>query len=235
MREEANGGHRGSVPLNEQIRDAGKAVFEYLAVHDPVSVRADLIIGFGHFDPAIPRRCSELFVAGVASRILFTGGVGAGSADLDMPEARFFRETARAHYPQIPDSAFLLEQSSTNTGENVTFSLAMLAAHEPLLRPGHELRSAVIVANPYRQRRVWLTCRKQMGDVGLHNAPPVSSFEQQAELFRAKGQDITGLLVGEVERLVRYGELGYMIACLPPPEIEKACVVLGRASGMGHG
>ena len=72
--------------------DDAKTCFEYLYVCDASLEPADLIIGFGHFDPKIPRRCCELYVQGYAPRILYTGGIGAGSADIGMAEAIYFRE-----------------------------------------------------------------------------------------------------------------------------------------------
>jgi hypothetical protein len=35
-----------------------------------------VIVGFGHFDLRIARTCGDLWQQGLASRILFTGGVG---------------------------------------------------------------------------------------------------------------------------------------------------------------
>ena len=40
-----------------------------------VIVEADVIIGFGHFDLAIPEHCLKLYREGCAGRIIFTGGV----------------------------------------------------------------------------------------------------------------------------------------------------------------
>ncbi len=210
--------------VTEGRREAAEVVFDYLFLRDgPPRKRCDLIIGFGHFDPAIPRHCCDLYMAGLAPRILFTGGVGAGSADLSVPEAHFFYDTARAYCPRIPHDAYVLEGDSTNTGENVQFSLARLAKLESPMRPGRELRSAILVASPYRQRRVWLTCRRHMPRVRFHNAPPPSSWARERGKFRVQGQEITDLVRGEVQRLVRYGCRGYIVQCIVPSEVLTAC------------
>lgn len=183
---------------------AAHLLFEFLSPSDQAPDTADLIIGFGHWDARIPRRCCDLFDAGIAPRLLFTGGRGAGTADITGTEAEFFREQARYWAPHIPDSAFLLERQSTNTGENVQNAVALLASLHPPLRVGQGLTRLVIVATPYRQRRVWLTCRKLLPDVALFNLPPASEYEEDAALFRTKGQDLSAWLPGEVERLTRY-------------------------------
>jgi uncharacterized SAM-binding protein YcdF (DUF218 family) len=201
---------------------AARLVFEFLDLSDDAPDAADLIIGFGHWDPRIPRRCCDLFDAGVAPRILFTGGRGAGTADLPGTEAAFFREEARRHAPGIPDSAFLLESQSTNTGENVRHAIdALAAARLPL--GGEGLRRVILVATPYRQRRVWLTCRKLLPDVAFFNLPPPTRYEQDVALFGAKGQDLTGYLAGEVERLGKYADLGYVERSPVPVDVVEAC------------
>jgi hypothetical protein len=205
---------------------AARTVYEYLAVRDPLPERADCVIGFGHFDPAIAARCCELYLAGQAGLVAFTGGNGAGSADLDCPEAEFFRRTARERFPSLPDAAFVLETRSTNTGENVAMLAEVLAARAPALRFGAEMRSAVLVASPYRQRRVWLTCRLRLPGVRLHNAPPESTLEGQQALFASKGQDLLELLVGEVDRLVRYSPAGFIAQETVPESVLDARRVL---------
>jgi hypothetical protein len=195
------------------------AVFRYLAVREEKLEPADLIIGFGHFDPKIPRRCCELFNRRLAPRILFTGGVGAGSADIGTTEAEFFMEIARQDAPSIPDSAIFIEQNSTNTGENLAMSREVLANLETPLRFGHELRRVILVANAYRQRRVYLSARRRLEGVALQNAPPITSYEEEHRLFDAKGESLDLHLCGEVERIQRYPARGYMAYAALPMDV----------------
>lgn len=175
------------------------------------SVSEPLIVGFGHFDPKIPATCGALWRAGWAPRILFTGGAGAGSADLDQPEARYFRNLLRRDYPEIPEDGVLLETTSTHTGENVLNSAALLRQTSPDHSFDRGLDRVVLVANAYRQRRVWLTCRRHLSpDIRLINVPPDTTFEAESTLFAEKGEDFVKLLIGEIDRILRYGELGYI-------------------------
>jgi uncharacterized SAM-binding protein YcdF (DUF218 family) len=202
---------------------AARLVFDYLRVSDDEPASADLIVGFGHWDPRIPARCCALYERGLAPRIVFAGGRGAGTADIAGSEAEFFREEARRRAPGIPDTAFVLETTSTNTGENVRNALAALASAQPPIRLHAGLGRVVLVATPYRQRRVWLTCRKLLPAVALFNLPPRATYDEDAVLFEAKGERLASWLPGEVERLTRYADLGFIERTAVPTEILEAC------------
>lgn len=195
-----------------------EALFDYLAVRDGLE-RADIIIGFGHFDSKIPCHCCELYSGGYAPKILFTGGIGGGTADLGKPEGIYFAEEARRLDPTIPDDAIIVESASTNTSENILNSIGMLRRASPASNFDQGIGTAIIVANAYRQRRVWLACRKKLPSIRFVNSPPETTFECELEMFSQKGQDLTKLLVGEIERIVRYGDLGYIERELVPEEV----------------
>ena len=198
-----------------------ETLFRYLAISDAPQ-RADMIIGFGHFDMEIPRQCGRLYQADYARRILLTGGVGAGTADLKQPEGLAFRDALRACFPGIPDAHVMVESESANTGENVAFSAALLRGADPSFCFEHGIKSVLAVASPYRQRRVMLTINRLYPRIRVINCPPESSFEQQRALFADKGQNLTALLVGEAERLARYAQLGYIRSAPLPPSIAEA-------------
>lgn len=200
-------------------------LFRYLYVKD-VPLKADLIIGFGHFDMEIPRQCGRLYEAGFAPRLLLTGGVGAGSANLGQPEGMAFFEVLQREFPDIPEADIVVESRSTNTTENITFSDAALRAADGDFCFGKGIRSVLAVASPYRQRRVALTMQKLYPDIMVINTPPTSTFVAQRALFALKGQDLVPLLAGEVERLEKYAALGYIAEEPLPPEIREAYAVL---------
>jgi uncharacterized SAM-binding protein YcdF (DUF218 family) len=215
-----------------QDAHAARLVFDFLSVRDPLPSDADLVVGFGHFDRRVPQACCDAWRTladghqGPPLRILFAGGRGAGTADIEGSEADFFLRAAREYAPEIPPSAFLLETTSTNTSENVLNALEVLEAAEPALRLGAGLRRVVLVATPYRQRRVWLTCRKRLPGVLLVNSPPASGYAGDLVVFRAKGQDLAAFLPGEVERITTYADLGYLERSEVPAAVAAACRTL---------
>jgi len=190
-------------------------VFDYLAARDALPAAAcDAVIGFGAFDLKLPRFCGELYVAGHARRIIFTGGVGAGTADLGQPEAdAWCAELLRTH-PAIPRDHIILENRSTNTGENVRFTTELLARQHPALTLGHGIKTVLVVAAPSRLRRVRLTLQQLQPRLHILGQHPGSSFAEELALYASKGLDFVAHLTGELDRIVDYAARGWI---LPEP------------------
>ncbi len=207
---------------------AAREIFDYLCLRSPGAPRGDVAIGFGHFDLRIPRVCGDLFRGGRVGRVIFTGGVGGGTADLGQPEARAFLGALRRSHPGLPEAAIFVEDASTNTSENVRFTARGLEVAWPDFRFGDGIRSAVLVASPYRMRRVMLTCKKLIPAVECVCFPPETTFEEEGRLFSGKGQDLEVLLAGEIDRIVDYGARGYIEVEAVPDGILRARGMLGR-------
>ncbi len=205
--------------MNRQRHDVTQTLFDYLALRDSGVGPADLIIGFGHFDLKIPRQCGALWRAGRAPRILFTGGVGAGTAGLGQPEALCFRDEVLRHFPEIPESAILVEPVSRHTGENVEKSTVLLKAVSPEACFDRGIRHVILVATAARQRRVWLTCTQHWPHLSLTNLPPRATHAQDLALFAENGRDLDALLLGEMERLLTYPALGHIAQPDIPQEV----------------
>jgi len=188
-------------------------VYDYLATRSDTELKsADLIVGFGHFDLRIARYCGELWQAGLAPRILFIGGVGAGSADLGKPEAEAFADELFRLIPDFSRDQLMIESSSTNTSENVRFSLAQINEE------GWTVTSAILVATPFRQRRVNQTWTK-VAATPFQSAPPPSDLATDAKVFAAKGEELWAQLPGEIERLQTYPARGWIEDVPIPPKV----------------
>jgi hypothetical protein len=204
-------------------------LFGYLAEAVPITANpADAVVGFGHFDLRIADTCARLFAEGRARRILLTGGVGAGTADLGRPEAQVLGERVRRQLPALGEEELICEDRSANTGENVRFLQALLAARGLAL--GGALRDVILVATPARMRRVRLTWRRWVPEGGVGCHPPPSDAATDDALFRAKGLDYGAQLAGEVERIVDYAARGWIAKEAVPPEVLDGCARLRRGS-----
>lgn len=209
------------------VNEAAQRLHAYLAVRDPLpEAPADAAIGFGHFDLGIPRRCAELVRAGRANRIIFTGGVGAGSGNFTRPEAVEFVEELRRAAPETIPAIACIEEKSTNTGENVLFTREKLAQQCPDLVPGRGLRSLLVVATPARQRRTALTLQRHWPEVQLVNAPPLASFDEMAALYAQMREDWHAQLTGEIDRLLAYPAKGFIPPVEVPEEVLEAAGIL---------
>jgi uncharacterized SAM-binding protein YcdF (DUF218 family) len=199
-----------------------RCLHEWLAIQDPLpSIAVDAVIGFGHFDLGIPRRCLELLDQGLAKHILFTGGIGGGTADLGEPEAEAFLRLVRKEAPQHADRV-IVESRSTNTAENIRFTEALLQRDHPSLAFGQGIRSVLLVATPCRQRRVWQTWLKLQPSVTACNAPPAASLEEITDLYAAKSQSILDQMLGEYQRIRDYPTKGWIAHHPIPQEIRSA-------------
>jgi len=218
-----------ATPTPEVIA-AARRVLAHLAATDPApEIPCDAIMGFGVFDLRLPVFCGELYTRGLAPRIIFTGGVGAGSGRLDRPEADAWQAALRDRYPDIPDAHVILENRSTNTAENIAFTADLLARAHPDLAFGRGLRRLIVVASPSRLRRVALTLRHARPDLLVVRQLPPVSLEAEWAAYGLQGIDYLAHLTGELDRLGSYPARGWIAAEPLPPEIAAAHTILSAA------
>ena len=215
------------MPGAEPRLHAAARALAYLAETDPAPLSpVDAIIGFGVFDLGLPRFCGDLHRAGAAPRIIFTGGIGAGTGSLGGPEADAWRHALRRSHPEIPDAAVIVENRSTNTAENIALTAALLARDFPALTLGGGIRRAIIVASPSRLRRVLLTMRQLQPGVQCVRQLPPFTLEGETALYTANGVDYHAHLAGELDRLIDYPRRGWIAGEPLPPEIAAAHAAL---------
>jgi uncharacterized SAM-binding protein YcdF (DUF218 family) len=196
-------------------------IFNFLYLKDDLE-QAEMVVGFGHFDLKIPRTCGQLYIEGYANKIVFTGGIGAGTADLNEREALVFEKELKKIYPQIPTDDLLIEEQSTHTGENINFSNLLITERWPELAFDKFEGKVIITANAYRQRRVYLTMKKVYPHINVINYPPETGFYEELRLFESKGQDMVALLLEELWRFKDYPPKGLMLKDTIPKEIKDA-------------
>lgn len=203
-------------------------VHAWLACAEPPPAQsADVALGLGHFDRAIPRLCAEFVLAGRARWIVFSGGAGAGSGDFRQPEALEFRDEVRRHWPAAAERIVLLETRSTNTGENLAFTTTALADARPDLFPGSGLRRAIVVATPCRLRRALATVRRHWPEVRCVGACPARALADEEAMYARHGLELRAQVVGEIERLVAYPARGFITPVEVPADILAAARQLG--------
>lgn len=203
-------------------------VYTWLAQADALPAEpADVVLGLGHFDRAIPRLCAELVQAGRARWMVFAGGFGAGSGDFRQPEALEFRDEVRRGWPELEERIALLETRSTNTGENLAFTTIALADARPDLFPGSGMRTAIVVATPCRLRRALATVRRHWPEVRIAGLRPERTLAEEEALYARHGLTLRAQAAGEIERLVEYPARGFIAPVEVPAEIVAAARQLG--------
>ncbi len=193
---------------NEIMRDA-KALYDFLSEARPAPEKADIILTAGSHDVRVADYAAKLFKAGRARLIVCSGGLGKMTEGVwDQPEAVVFANRCMAL--GVPEGSIVIEKASTNTGENFSLSKALLNRLQIYPKTG------IIVCKPYMAKRAWATGTKQWPEVRWNVETPKLSFEEYLEIGTLPEQEIS-LMVGDIQRLRVYDELGYQ-APVPVPD-----------------
>ena len=200
---------------SEISRDA-KLVYDYHRMQMPLQP-ADAIFVLCSLDTRVAERGAQLYLAGYGQTLIFSGGVGKLTAGrFAKPEAAVFADIARGL--GVPADRIVVEDKSTNTGENVRFT------HDLLERRGmRRPRSLILVQKCYMERRTYATFRRQWPD-------PETEFavtSPQLDFASYPDEDnplalVINIMVGDLVRIRDYPALGFQIAQDIPDDVWEA-------------
>lgn len=188
----------------QKLTDAqlGQILWDYHCLHNQPA-KVDCILGLGSDDIRVAQFCAELYTKGFAPLIVFSGNVGNFTEGLyKAPEAQVFREHALKH--GIPATAILIEDTATNTGANIAQTKRLLTNKEI------HVASLIIVTKPNTQRRADATAKKIWPEINAIILAPQTTFDKQPTAIRSQA-DIINEMVGDIQRIERYPQLGYQI------------------------
>jgi hypothetical protein len=187
--------------------------------------RADAILVLCSHDTVVAERGAQLFLEGWAPLLIFSGGLGTITRRLwTESEATQFARIAVAM--GVPESRIVVETRSTNTGENIRFTRALLA--ERRIDPG----SFIVVQKPYMERRSYATFRKMWpGKDVIVTSPQVSVDEYLARCCHPAltRDDVISIMLGDLQRIKIYPSRGFQIDQEIPPDVWEAFTELVRA------
>jgi uncharacterized SAM-binding protein YcdF (DUF218 family) len=192
--------------------------------------RADAILVLCSHDTAVAARGAQLLLDGWAPLLIYSGGLGAITRHLwREPEADQF--AAIAIGMGVPAEKILIENRSTNTGENVLFTRELLAAR------GLDPRTLILVQKPYMERRSYATFRKVWPEKEVVvTSPPVPMDEYLARYSNESlsPEDVIGIMVGDLQRIRRYPAMGFQIEQDIPDDVWHAYEALVAAGFDTH-
>ena len=201
------------------LRDA-RLIWDYHHVHHTLA-SADAIIVLGSHDTRVAERGAEVFLAGWAPLIVFSGNLGALTTEIwTRPEAEIFAEVAEAK--GVPRDRMLLEPRATHTGENVSFSRELLAAR------GILPRRVIAVQKPYMERRTLATFGQRWPEVDVIVTSPQISFDDYPRPDISR-DDVINIMLGDLQRLTVYGEKGWSARQEIPADVQAAFERLVKA------
>ena len=188
--------------INEEILSLAKILWNYHQVHHQLE-KADCILALGSHDLRVPERVAQLYLQGYAPLVIMSGGLGNFTQEI-WTEKEADKFAAIAIQEGVPQEAILIENNSTNTGENILFTQKILK--EKGLYP----QSFIVVQKPYMERRSYATFKKHWPDKKLMVTSPQISFEtypnEEIPLER-----VINIMVGDLQRIKFYPEKGFQI------------------------
>lgn len=165
--------------------------------------KSDCIMVLGSHDIRVAERGSELYLQGYAPVLIFSGGLGNFTKEMwDEAEADKFANIALKM--GVPESAILIENKSTNTGENILFTQKLLR------KKGLNPESFIVVQKPYMERRSFATFRKHWPDKKLIVTSPQISFEEYYN-DEIPLEKVINIMVGDLQRIKEYPQKGFQI------------------------
>ena len=188
--------------INEETLRLAKKLWDYHHVNHTVE-KAEFILVLGSHDLRVADRATELYFEGWAPRIIFSGGLGNFTKEM-WTEAEADKFAAIAIKMGVPKESILVENKSTNTGENILFTQQLLAQQN--LEP----QSFIVVQKPYMERRSYATFKKHWADKKLIVTSPQVSFEEYPT-EEIPLERVINIMVGDLQRIKFYPEKGFQI------------------------
>jgi uncharacterized SAM-binding protein YcdF (DUF218 family) len=215
--------------MDAQIRPLVEKVWNYHQLNQSLQ-KSDAILVLCSHDIRVAERGAELFQAGWAPLLIFSGGLGSITKHLwHESEADQFAKIALAM--GVPSNKILIENESTNTGENVLFTRRLLAAR------GIEVQSFILVQKPYMERRAYATFRKQWPGKDLRVTSPRVPLDEYLRHYSndaLAADDVISIMVGDLQRIREYPQRGYQIPQHIPADVWDAYERLVKAGYDRH-
>lgn len=188
--------------------------------------KADCILVLGSHDLRVADRAAELYLAGFAPLLVFSGGLGNFTKEVwTRSEADLFADIAIK--AGVPETAILRENKSTNTGENIIFTQKLLASKN--LDP----QSFIVVQKPYMERRSFATFKKHWPHKELMVTSPQISFENYST-EEIPLERVINIMAGDLQRIRYYPAKGFQVEQEIPTEVWRAFEELVAAGYDSH-
>ena len=189
--------------MSKNLDQLAQIIWDYHHLHHSLH-SADCIMVLGNTDRRTIQRGIEAYKEGWSEQMIISGGLGKITSKIwNQPEAEIFAKIAIEQ--GVPSDKILLENKSTNTGDNVRFTRALLQ------EKGLDYHSFLVVTKPYMERRAYATFKK----VWPEKEVQVTSLQVAYQNYINNGEDskdrIINLMVGDLQRIKVYPTMGFQI------------------------
>ena len=199
--------------ITEEVMTLARKLWDYHQVNHELS-KSDCILALGSHDLRVADRAAELYLEGWAPLLVMSGGLGNFTQGM-WTESEADQFAAIAIKKGVPADAILVENRSTNTGENIVFTQKLLR------EKGLDPHSFIVVQKPYMERRSFATFKKHWPDKKLLVTSPQIPFEsypnEEIPLER-----VINIMAGDLQRIKLYPAKGFQVHQDMPDEVWKA-------------
>jgi uncharacterized SAM-binding protein YcdF (DUF218 family) len=190
--------------MNQESTDTlAKILWNYQKLHQSLE-KSDCIIVLGSHDQRVAERGTHIFQDGYAPFVVFSGGFGRLTDNRWMkPEAEIFADIALSM--GVQKERMLIENTSTNTAENLQFTKKLLD------QKGLLVTKVTLVTMPYMERRAFATWRLLYPEIEVIMTSPISEYDDDATHIDISKEEMIHILVGETQRVKDYPQKGYIL------------------------
>jgi uncharacterized SAM-binding protein YcdF (DUF218 family) len=215
--------------MDHRTRVLALRLWDYLKLNQQIE-KSDAILVLCSHDTRVAERAALLFLEEWAPLLIFSGGLGSITRTFWIePEADQF--AAIAIGMGVPPENILIENRSTNTGENFRFTRKLL------IEKGIHPRKFIIVQKPYMERRSFATFRKMWPEKDVIVTSPQVPFDVYLGSYTNEAlsaDDVISIMVGDLQRIRVYAEKDFQIPQEIPPEVWSAYEELVRSGYDRH-
>lgn len=211
--------------MSEEISRLAKIIWDYHHMNHELE-KSDCILALGSHDLRVADRAAELYLEGWVPLVIFSGGLGNFTKGMwtETEADKFARIAVELG---VPEDAILVENKSSNTGENILFTQRLLK------EKGLDPSSFIVVQKPYMERRSYATFRKHWPDKKLIVTSPQISFEDYP-IEDIPLDKLINIMAGDLQRIREYPAKGFQIAQEMPSEVWQAFEALVAAGYDKH-
>lgn len=188
--------------ITTEVISLAQQLWDYHQMNHYLS-KADCILALGSHDLRVAERAAALYLEGWAPLVIMSGGLGNFTQNM-WTEKEADRFAAIAIQKGVPAEAILVENQSTNTGENILFTQKLLE------RQGLDPHSFIVVQKPYMERRSFATFKKHWPDKHLLVTSPQIAFDKYPN-EEIPIERVINIMVGDLQRIKLYPAKGFQI------------------------
>ena len=215
--------------MDNRIRALAERIWDYLKLDHQIEKSEAILVLCSH-DTRVAERAAQLLLDEWAPLLIFSGGLGSITRTFwTQPEADQF--AAIAIGMGVPKEKILIENRSTNTGDNFRFTRKLLVAQ------GIDPQKFIVVQKPYMERRSFATVRKMWPEKVVIVTSPQVGFDEYLDSYTNKElsvDDVISIMVGDLQRIKVYAEKGFQISQDIPPQVWSAYEELARSGYNRH-